>query len=100
MTVQVPGLPLSLSRSFSSDLLGRNLLGPFGYGWVLDGGWGQTLIVQSDGTIDINSPYGSQTVYQPNTQFAGTYFAQPGNYNAPANPKSWHVHFDPRQTGR
>jgi hypothetical protein len=35
MTVQVPGLPLSISRSFSSTILGRNLFGPFGYGWVL-----------------------------------------------------------------
>ncbi len=94
MTVQVPGLPLSISRSFSNTLLGRNLLGPLGYGWVLGGGWGQTLTVQSDGSVDITSPYGSQSIYQPDTEVAGSYFSQPVNYNALANPKQWGLYVD------
>ena len=88
MSVEVPGLPLSITRSFSSTILERNLLGPFGYGWVLAGGWGQTLAVQSDGSVDILNPYGSESIYQPDTQYAGTYFAQPGNYDVLANPSS------------
>ena len=88
MTVQIPGLPLSISRSFSSNVLERNLLGPFGYGWALAGGWGQTLAVQSDGSVDITNVYGSQSIYQPDTQYLGSYFAQPGNYNTLASPAS------------
>ncbi len=38
MSVQVPGLSLAITRSFGNTLVERNLLGPFGYGWVLGGG--------------------------------------------------------------
>jgi RHS repeat-associated protein len=83
LTVQVPGLPLSIQRAFSSTIIGRNLLGPFGYGWALGGGWGQSLAVQPDGTVTISDSNGSQQTFQ--SEPANTYLAQPGDHNTLAN---------------
>jgi len=83
MTLQVPGLPLSIGRSFSSTITGRNVLGPFGNGWAWQGGWGTTLAVQGDGSVVLAYPDGSQEVFT--LQPSGSFLAQPGDYNTLAN---------------
>ncbi|HEV8062957.1 MAG TPA: DUF4214 domain-containing protein [Gemmataceae bacterium] len=101
MTVPVPGLPLSITRSYSSSILNRynpsppvppgtELLGggfgPFGIGWVLGGGWAQTLDVEPDGTVVIASGSGFDSgIFQPDTQYpyasgSSPYFDLPGEY--------------------
>ncbi len=77
-SVPAPGLPLTIQRTFSATIAPRNLDGPFGYGWALGGGWGQALVVQSDGTLTVTNADGSQRSFQPAS--AGGYSAQPGDY--------------------
>ena len=57
----------------------RNLDGPFGYGWTLGGGWGQTLAVNSDGAVTVTDADGSQTCNLQRAA-AGGYTALPGDY--------------------
>ncbi len=96
MTVPVPGMPLSITRTYSSSILNRynppppappgsvflgGGFGPFGIGWVLGGGWAQTLDVEPDGTVVIASGNGFDSgIFQPDTQSSGTYFDLPGEY--------------------
>ena len=88
VSVQVPGLPLSITRSFSSTVASRNTGSPFGMGWVLGGGWDQGIQVQYDGTVIITNSNSSQRIFQPNTQSPGSYFAQPGDYGTLAEPSN------------
>jgi RHS repeat-associated protein len=82
MAVPVPGVPLALGRVFSASVIGRNLAGPFGQGWELAGGWGQSLAVQSDGSVIITQPDGSQLQFTP----AGNGYTSPtGDYDTLAN---------------
>lgn len=71
------GLPLQLSRLFGSSITARNLNGPFGKGWQLDGGWGQTLTVAGDGTVSITDGT-SVRMFQPDSR-SSAYFSQPGD---------------------
>ena len=91
MTVQAPGLPLSVDRSYASTIVTRDLLGPFGYGWALGDGWGKSLAVNSSGDVIITDSDDSQEVFQPVLSYSsatGAYSAQPGDYNALTNPSS------------
>jgi RHS repeat-associated protein len=80
ISVPVPGLPLAIDRTISSTLSGHYVFGPFGYGWVLGGGWAQTLAVGSDGTVVISDPSGFERVFQPDSRGGGHYFAQAGDH--------------------
>jgi RHS repeat-associated protein len=83
ISVPAPGLPLSLGRSFSANVIPRNILGPFGYGWALGGAWGQTLTVQNNGDVAITQADGSQLLF---TQAAGGGYEPPvGSYDTLAN---------------
>ncbi len=84
ISVPVPGLPLSIDRTIASTITGHYVFGPFGYGWALGDGWGQTLAVGSDGTVTITDPDGSQRVFQPDSRGAD-YFADTGDYGTLAN---------------
>ncbi len=50
---QTPDLPLEIGRTISANIASHYVFGPFGYGWVLGDGWGQSLAVESDGTVDV-----------------------------------------------
>src|SRR5262249_24972015 len=76
--VAAPGLPLTLSRSFSSSLVNRFASGRFGLGWHLDGGWTRTLQVRPDGTVLITDTDGSQRQFQPDNR--GGYLTLPGDH--------------------
>ncbi|MDB5388504.1 MAG: repeat protein, partial [Planctomycetaceae bacterium] len=71
------GLPLLLSRLFGNSITARNLDGPFGKGWQLDGGWGQNLSVATDGTVTITDGT-SVRQFQPDSR-SSAYFSQSGD---------------------
>ncbi len=79
ISVPAPGLPLSIDRSSTSSIAGHYVFGPFGYGWALDDGWGETLSVQSDGTVIITNGDGAQRIFQPDSRVNGAYFGQSGD---------------------
>jgi YD repeat-containing protein len=82
MSVPVAGVSLALGRVFPSSVIGRNLAGPFGQGWELAGGWGQTLAMQSDSSVIITQPNGTQLQFMP----AGNGFTAPtGDFDTLAN---------------
>jgi RHS repeat-associated protein len=70
-------LSLTVSRLFGNSITARNLNGPFGKGWQLDGGWGQNLTVASDGTVTLTDGT-SVRQFQPDSR-GSTYFSQPGD---------------------
>ncbi len=80
MSVPVPGLALTLGRSFASSVIGRSILGPLGYGWGIDGVWGQSLAVQSDGSVIIWQADGSAVQFT--LAAGGGYTPPPGDYDA------------------
>ena len=75
--VQAPGLSISFTRSFSSDIPSRFRSGRFGRGW--SDNWDYTLAVANDGTVTINGPSGSRRVFQPDSR-GPNYFAQAADY--------------------
>jgi RHS repeat-associated protein len=82
LSVPVPGVPLAIGRVFPATVIGRNLLGPFGYGWELGGGWGQSLAVELDNSVIITQPNGTQLQFTPT---AGGFSSPPGDYDQLAN---------------
>ena len=54
-----PGLDLSLSRSYSSSLVGRNEAGAFGDGWTFT--YDIKAVTDSSGNVYIESPNGTET---------------------------------------
>jgi RHS repeat-associated protein len=74
--VAVPGLTLEFSRTFMSSLVGRSQPGPMGLGW--SDNWQVSLAVQSDGTVVVSEPGGTQVSFTPNG--GGGYADQPGDY--------------------
>jgi RHS repeat-associated protein len=79
------GPTLDIGRSFAPTIIGRNLVGPFGAGWQLAGGWGQTLSVEADGTVIVTAADGTLQIFQPDGRPGGGYFAQPGDHNVLAS---------------
>jgi RHS repeat-associated protein len=77
-SVAAPGLALSVDRVFSTSIIARNQVGPFGAGWWWSHGWQRTLSVQSDGTVVIADGDGTQRRFQPDQR--GGYFDQPGDH--------------------
>ncbi len=77
-SVDAPGFAITFSRTYANSIIGRNEVGPLGLGWTLDGGWQDTLSVQSDGTVIVSEPDGLQREFQPDTR--GGYFDQTGDY--------------------
>ncbi len=75
--VQAPGLSLSFTRSFGSDIPSRYALGRLGRGW--SDNWDYTLSKASDGTVTIIGPNGSRRVFQPDSRDASHYFAGVGD---------------------
>jgi YD repeat-containing protein len=79
----VPGsLPATIERSFPASVEGRNLQGPFGYGWSLGGGWERTLSAQPDGTVVISDTDGSQRSFAPE---GSSFVALPGDHGTLAS---------------
>src|SRR5262249_48663056 len=78
MQVPAPGLPLSVSRTFTNSIIGRYHEGPFGRGWSWDEGWDRTLTVLPDGTVSITDGEGAERRFQPDRR--GGFFAQPGDH--------------------
>lgn len=76
--VQAPGLPITFTRSFSTDIPSHFRLGRFGYGW--SDNWDYSLTNAPDGTVTIFGPSGSRRVFQPDSRDLSRYFAQPGDY--------------------
>jgi YD repeat-containing protein len=78
-TVDAPGFPITLARSYANSIIGRNEDGPFGLGWSLSGGWQRTLSVASDGTVTVMDADGSERVFQPDSR-GSDYFDQTGDH--------------------
>ena len=84
--VQAPGLPLTLTRSFGTDIPWRFRLGRFGWGW--SDNWDWSLSVARDipgkpgqaGTVTLSGPGGSRRVFQPDSRPGRSYLAQPGDH--------------------
>ena len=75
--VQSPGLPLTFTRSFSTDIPSHFSLGRLGRGW--SDNWDRSLTNAPDGTVTIFGPGGSRRVFQPDSRYAGRYFAPAGD---------------------
>ncbi len=82
ISVTAPGLALAVERSFSANVIPRNILGPFGFGWAIGGAWGETLTVQSGGTVVITQADGSNLDFTAN---ANGYASPQGDYDMLAN---------------
>jgi RHS repeat-associated protein len=75
--VQTPGLPLTFTRSFSTDIPSHFTLGRLGRGW--SDNWDRSLSRAADGTVTILGPGGSRRVFKPDSRTAGRYFAPAGD---------------------
>jgi YD repeat-containing protein len=75
--VQTPGLPLTFTRSFSTDIASHFTLGRLGRGW--SDNWDRSLAKAADGTVTIFGPGGSRRVFKPDSRYAGRYFAPAGD---------------------
>ncbi|MBE0544528.1 MAG: immunoglobulin domain-containing protein [Verrucomicrobia bacterium] len=75
--VQTPGLPLTFTRSFSTDIPSHFTLGRLGRGW--SDNWDRSLLKASDGTVTIFGPGGSRRVFKPDSRYGGRYFAPAGD---------------------
>lgn len=75
--VQTPGLPLTFTRSFSTDIPSHFTLGRLGRGW--SDNWDRSLSKAADGTVTILGPGGSRRVFKPDSRTAGRYFAPAGD---------------------
>ncbi len=78
--VQAPGLPITFTRSFSTDIPSQFRMGRFGRGW--SDNWDYSLTNASDGTVTVLGPSGSRRVFQPDSRNSAHYFSQPGDYAA------------------
>ena len=77
--VQAPGLPLMFGRVFPQPISLRYQLGPLGRGWSHN--WQFSLNRETDGTVTIFGPAGSQRIFQPDSRTGGaTFFSQQGDY--------------------
>jgi YD repeat-containing protein len=75
-----PGLQLDFGQSYSPSILDRNVVGPLGVGWSLDGPWQETLTTLSDGSVVVSGPNGLRREFQPDSRNAAHAFAQPGDH--------------------
>lgn len=75
--VQTPGLPLTLTRSFSTDIPSHFTLGRLGRGW--SDNWDRSLTNAADGTVTIFGPGGSRRIFQPDSRDASHYFPPAGD---------------------
>ena len=74
-TVAAPGIGLSLTRRFSSDLRSRQMSGLFGRGWFTP--WQDQLVIESDGdVVRLVGEAGSARVFSRDTRSNG-YFSRP-----------------------
>ena len=75
--VQTPGLPLTFTRSFSTDIPSHFTLGRLGRGW--SDNWDRSVVTDADGTVTVLGPGGSRRVFKPDSRTAGRYFAPAGD---------------------
>jgi len=83
--VHAPGLLLTFTRTFSTDIPQHFHFGRFGWGW--SDNWEWSLSVAYDipgqsshpGTVTISGPGGSRRVFQPDSRSGRPYIAQPGD---------------------
>jgi YD repeat-containing protein len=80
-----PGLQLELGQSYSPSILDRNLAGPLGVGWSLDGPWQEMLTTLSDGSVVVSGPNGLRREFQPDSRNPAHYFDQPGDHGTLVN---------------
>src|SRR6185295_8712679 len=81
----VPGVELSLSRSFNNGIASRYTAGPFGQGWNM--GWDLALTElpgptpQFRGPVVLATSTGSRRVFQPDSRdpLNGKYFSPTGD---------------------
>ena len=75
--VATPGdLSLSFGRFFSPNITGRSQMGPLGLGW--SDSWQTAIAVQSDGSVIVTGPGGSERAFQNIGN--GAYTDGPGDY--------------------
>ena len=75
--MQAPGLPLTFTRSFSTDIPSHFEFGRLGRGW--SDNWERSLVQAADGTVTIFGPGGSRRVFQPDSRKAAYYFPPAGD---------------------
>ncbi|HEY1378789.1 MAG TPA: RHS repeat-associated core domain-containing protein [Gemmataceae bacterium] len=80
LQVDAPGLPIRLTRVFSTSTVGRYEQGPFGRGWAWADGWDRSVTLEPDGTAVVSGLDGHDRRFEPDARFAGRYFAQAGDH--------------------
>jgi RHS repeat-associated protein len=70
-------LALSFNRAFNQTIPGRFQSGLLGLGWSVP--WGQSVTVQSDGSVLYNDGEGMTDLYEPDSRTAGAYFSEIGD---------------------
>jgi RHS repeat-associated protein len=77
--VAVPGVSLSFSRYFATNLAQRSETGSFGRGWIAP--WQTAIKIENEGIVVVSDAAGSQRRFQPDRRFLyGTYFSAAGDY--------------------
>ena len=77
-SLATPGsLSLDFSRVYAESISGRDAMSPLGLGWSTP--WQTQAIVNSDSSITITGPAGSERIFEPDNRTAGAYFSQPGD---------------------
>ena len=64
-----------MDREFSNFIDARSQLGPFGYGWIWDDEWSQTLSVDN-GLVTLIDDNGAPSIFEPDSR--GGYFSMAG----------------------
>src|SRR5262249_61226570 len=62
--VDAPGLPITLTRSFFADTVGRYDQGPLGRGWAVADGWDRALTTEADGTVVVSGTDGRERRFE------------------------------------
>ena len=75
LQVVTPGPALEVDREFSNYIDARSQLGPFGYGWIWDDEWSQTLSVD-DGLVTLIDDNRAPSIFEPDSR--GGYFSMAG----------------------
>jgi RHS repeat-associated protein len=75
--VQSAGFPIVFERTYLQQISRRFERGPMGRGWTHN--WQFALSVKSDGTVTVTGPSGTPRIFQPDSRYAGSYLAQPGD---------------------
>ncbi|MFH0726523.1 MAG: RHS repeat-associated core domain-containing protein [Pseudomonadota bacterium] len=75
--VEAPGVSLSFTRSFGTDIPSRFEMGRLGRGW--SDNWSLSLSVADDGTVTMKGPNRSKRVFQPDSRNA-SYFSENGDH--------------------